>query len=101
MGVRQEFPNQSAALLALVGWNANPGMKADDEATFQCEFCMRTLAPRKFCEAVDAGRPFEAAEAPSKRAKNGPGSETKAPVRLDPFREHRWYCWWTKAQASP
>jgi len=36
----EEFPNLSAALLALVGWSAVEG------GNLQCDYCNRTLAPR-------------------------------------------------------
>ena len=87
-----EYPNLSAAVLALVGWTA-----VNDGTALHCDFCNRTLAPHNFEVAADSANPFDGSEPQEKRQKTG--AEGGRSRRLDPFREHRWFCCWTKEGA--
>jgi hypothetical protein len=87
----QEFPNLCAAVLALVGWDV-----AADGECLTCTYCNRTVAPQNFAVAMDAARPFDGAEAQEKRMRTTEGQPAERAPRLDPFREHRWFCCWTK-----
>lgn len=91
-----EFEDLGAAVLALVGWTARSGA----EGFLHCEFCNRTLALHNFSGSTDPRDPFAATEAPHKKrrlAALSPNKEGDA-TRLDPFREHRWFCCWAQGR---
>jgi len=87
------YPEQCAAVLALAGWEAQ-GMN------LYCAACHRTISSDSFAMATDASQPFGDATPQAKRQRTGCVVAADGSIRLDPLREHRYYCQWSKGRIS-